>query len=294
MPIKEIIARGHDNGTHLHGYQFILLLVVDTAHRADLGTDATLPLLQLHAGVWIDGSFFRDGLGKGDVDGRGRAQKLVERIRAAFTRTFFRAQAAARARCPVHIGGLAADGDGKIAHIAAYRFHFGAGIQGNFLVLGNIHHFRAKYTGRAINGGKGLVELGHLAANTLLALHHDHIQTAICAVQRRLNAGHAPTNHQHLLDGGEAFGHQWPVAAQLFHGHEHQVSCLVGVVRLVFADPGDMLADIGHFKHVAVQACPFHCPAEGGFVHARRARGHHHPIQVVFMDGSDDAFLPWL
>ena len=54
-----------------------------------------------------------------------------------------------------------------------------------------------------------------------------------------------------------------------------------------------MLANVGHFKHVAVQPSAFHCAAEGRLVHARRAGGNDHAVKLVLVDGSLNGRLPW-
>ena len=79
--------------------------------------------------------------------------------------------------------------------------------------------------------------------------------------------------------------------AQLGHGNADEFGGLVGVGLLVLADPGDVLADIGHFEHVAVQSGALDSAAEGGLVHARGTGSDDHAREVVFVDGLFDGRL---
>ena len=291
VPVEEVITRGHDDRAHVHVDQLVLLLEIDALDRTDLGAQSALALLEHDAGFRVDGRLLGDGLRKGDIDGRGVAEAFIELVGEFAAGAFFHAQTAARAVLPVHVGRLLADHDLEIAHIPAHRLDLGRGIKSDFRVLGNVDHLGAQNAGRAVHRGEGLVQLGHLAADGLLALDHDDFLTAVGAVQRRLDAGHAATDDQHALDRLEALGHERTVATQFLHGHAHQFGRLARVQVLGLADPGDMLADVGHFKHVAVQPRAFHGPAEGRLVHARGAGGHDHAVEILFLDGLDDGVL---
>ena len=52
-----------------------------------------------------------------------------------------------------------------------------------------------------------------------------------------------------------------------------------------------MLADVGHFEHVAVQAGALHRPAEGRLMDAGAARGDDHAVELVLVDGRLDGRL---
>ena len=104
-------------------------------------------------------------------------------------------------------------------------------------------------------------------------------------------ARHAAADDQHALIDVKGLGGQRFVAAQLFHGNLHQLGGLVGIGLLVLADPRHMLADVGHFEHVAVEARAFHRAAEGRLMHARRTGRHHHAVEFVFVNGGLDGGL---
>jgi hypothetical protein len=81
----------------------------------------------------------------------------------------------------------------------------------------------------------------------------------------------------HLVQGFDAGG--------LGHGHADQVLGLLGgLFRFVHVYPGVLVADIGHFEQVLVQAGIPDGLLEQGFVGARGAGGHHHAVDAFFLD----------
>ena len=55
--------------------------------------------------------------------------------------------------------------------------------------------------------------------------------------------------------------------------------------------PGPLVTNVGHLKKVLVQASLFDGFLESWFMRARRARGHHYPVQVVLFDALLNQFL---
>ena len=158
-------------------------------------------------------------------------------------------------------------------------------------MLGDVDHLGAENAARAVDGGEGLVELRHLAADVAFAFHEEHVEARVGAVEGGLNAGHAAADDEHALGGFEGLGEQRVVAAQLFNGDAYEFRGLVGVGFLVLADPRHVFADIGHFEHVFVEPGAFHGAAEGRFVHARGTGGYDDAVEAVFLNGGDDFFL---
>ena len=62
----------------------------------------------------------------------------------------------------------------------------------------DIHQLRRQNSEGTVIGGKGLVQLGHLAANAWQPLHQMHLETHFGKVQRGLNAGNASTNYEYI------------------------------------------------------------------------------------------------
>ena len=290
-PVHEVITGGGDDAADLFRDELILHLVIDGLCGAHLGADAAFARGQLFAVLRVDAGAFGNGLRERDVDGRGLADVLIEVVGHVLGGALFRAGAAAGALGPVNVGGALFDGDVEVADIAGHVLNLGARVEGDVGILGHVHHLGAENAGGTVNGGEGLVELGHLAADGGLALHEQDLDAGISAVKGRLNAGDAAADNQDALVDVEALGLEGAVVAQLGHGNADEFGGLVGVGLLVLADPGDVLADIGHFKHVAVQSGALDSAAEGGLVHARGTGSDDHAREVVFVDGLFDGRL---
>jgi hypothetical protein len=59
-------------------------------------------------------------------------------------------------------------------------------------------------------------------------------------------------------------------------------------------DPRAMLPDVDEFEEIPIQPSFFARLFEQGLVSARRARGHHHPVQVLLGDLLFDRRQPFL
>jgi hypothetical protein len=58
----------------------------------------------------------------------------------------------------------------------------------------------------------------------------------------------------------------------------------VAFIRVVHVHPGILVADIGHLEEVFVQASLADGLLEERFMGARRAGGHHHPVDIFSSD----------
>ena len=86
------------------------------------------------------------------------------------------------------------------------------------------------------------------------ALDEGHLVAGIRDVQRRLDPGDPAADHQRPLgDRNLGLGERL-VAADLGDGHPGEVDGLGGGRVLVVVDPGAVLADVGHLRHVRVEA----------------------------------------
>jgi hypothetical protein len=55
--------------------------------------------------------------------------------------------------------------------------------------------FRRENAGRAVHGGEGLVELGHVAADGSVALDENHFLAGVGQRQGGVDAGDGPAHH---------------------------------------------------------------------------------------------------
>ena len=82
------------------------------------------------------------------------------------------------------------------------------------------------------------------------------------------------------------------VALHLLHLNTYQIDGFGGGGGRLFVHPRAVLAQIGHLALEGVDAAFFSRAAKGRLVHARRACGDHHAVQVLFLDGVLEHGLP--
>ena len=146
-----------------------------------------------------------------------------------------------------------------------------------FSCCAHVHHFGGQDTGGAVQRGEGLVQLGHLAADGGLLLHDVHVEARVGDVQRGLDAGDTAADDQRPLGHGAFAGGQGGVQVDLGHGGLAEDDGLFGADGHVLMDPGALLADVGDFHHVRVEARALRpscgrCPRASGGSRSRSRR----------------------
>ena len=161
----------------------------------------------------------------------------------------------------------------------------------DLFVLRRFHHFGGEDTGRAVQRGERLIQLRHLAADGGRLFHDVHLVARVGNVQRGLNARDAAADDQRALDDRALPGLERRVEMQFGDGGLGEDDRLFGALRHIPVDPRALLADVGDFHHVRVQARGLRRLAEGRLVHARRAGADHDAREAVFANGLADARL---
>jgi hypothetical protein len=62
----------------------------------------------------------------------------------------------------------------------------------------DLDQFRRKYSHRAVVGGKGLIQLGHMAANARRFVHQIYFKTGSSQIQRGLYAADPAANYHYI------------------------------------------------------------------------------------------------
>ena len=250
--------------------------------RAGFDTGGTL--------LAVDHVSVRHRLGERLVDGGTFLRELVEPVGHPH-RAHFHAGAAGGALI-ADIAGFLAHLHLKIAHIAADVFHFRHAHQLDVGLMAGADHFGSQDTGGAVQGGKGLVELGHLSPDGRFLFDQVDRVTGFTDLQRGLNAGDAASHDQGAgMDLCPARAERYLVINPADSGIDQRGGFAGGLVNII-VHPGAVLADIGHLEEIAVQAGPFTGIAEGQLVHVRRAGRHHHPGQAFGLNVFFDHLLP--
>ncbi len=282
--VVELVAGGHHDGAHLLLHQLVGVLEVDGAGRALLLAQPAAVADDLGADLFVDHRPRRHGLRKRHVDGRTHPHAVIELAGIALQRADLGALAAARTLADIDVAGLLADGDLEVADEPVHALDFRVSVEPDARMLPHFHHARRQDALRAIERGEGLGEARHLAADRGLALHHHHFVARVGDVQRRLDARHSAADHQRAPRHRNADGLERAVVPHLGHRQADQVDGLRGGLVAVVMHPSAMLADVGHFDQVGIQARRSHGSPEGLQMHVRRAGGHHHAVQFLGRD----------
>ena len=289
-----IKAGGYHNGAVLLGDDLILLRVVNGTGLAELLADTAFAGFQLHTGVGINHRHIGNSLGKGGVNGAAGVEAPVELVQGLLGGAFLLADTAAGTLIHIHIAGLLADIHSEIAHKAGNLFHLGPGMYGDILVSRSLHHLRGQNTGRAVQGGEGLIQLAHTATNGRLLFHDIHLIAGIGNIQSGLNTGDAAADDQRPLGNGAFTGEQGGVQMHLGNSSPHQNYGLFCGLGHILVNPRAMLTNVGDFHQVRIEAVPFRAFAEGSLVHTGGAGADHDAFQVLFPDGLGDTKLACL
>ena len=131
-----------------------------------------------------------------------------------------------------------------------------------------------------------------LAAQLVGLFHQVDLEAHVGDGAGRFHAGHAAADDQGGLEHREGLLVQ---GFQLHHpGHRAPDQVLglgQGLFRLVHVHPGVLVPDVGHIEEVGVEAHLLDGLLEHGHVGPGGAGGHHHPVQVVLLDGVQDLVL---
>ncbi|MBA7481394.1 hypothetical protein ES707_16864 [subsurface metagenome] len=100
------------------------------------------------------------------------------------------------------VAGVLPDPDPEPADLSLDRLDLGAGVDGDVLVPGHLHHLRREDAHGAVVGGERLVELGHMPADGRFAFDEVHVDIVVCKVERCLDAGNPGADDHDVSHGG--------------------------------------------------------------------------------------------
>ena len=130
------------------------------------------------------------------------------------------------------------------------------------------------------------------AAQLIFLFHQKDIITLVGQPQSRVHPGHPSADDQSPLNYRDCLFFEGNQSIGPCDRHAHQILGFGGGLRLgPGMHPGILIADVGHFKQVFVQAAAFHGILENRFMGLGTAGRNNHSIQAVFFD---DLFHPVL
>jgi len=163
LRIKCLNARRQNDRPYIQFYLLRRLIEIDGVILTDCFANATFLLFQVKT-AFIDIRDQGNGLREVNMDGLILRYFLIKLIRV-FDWAVFHAGGATRAFVLQDISGLFRQRYLEVSRFSFYTVNFG--IRQNLYVgmPADLDQFGRKYSDGAIIGGKGLVELGHMAAN---------------------------------------------------------------------------------------------------------------------------------
>jgi len=194
--IKWLKARRQNDRRYFYFYLLRRLIEIDGLILTDCFANTTFLLFQVKT-AFIDVRNQRNGLSEIDVDGFILRYLLIELIRV-FDRAVFYTGRTTRAFVLQNIPGLSNQGYPKVSCFSFYTFN--VSIRQDFYVgmPADLDQFGCKYSYGAVIGGKGLVKLGHMAANGRCLVHQINLETRSGKIKRGLDPADPPTENHYI------------------------------------------------------------------------------------------------
>jgi hypothetical protein len=196
LGIKRLKAGRQNDGPHVDLYLFRRLIQVDGVILAYRFANATLFLFEVET-AFINVGDQGDGLGKIDMDGLVVRYLLIELIRVLDGAVLYTGRTTG-ALVLQDIPGLFDQGDPKVSCLTFYTINVSIGQDFYVGVPADLDQFGREYSYGAVVGGKGLVKLGHVAANGRRLVDQVHPETSRGKIQRGLHTADPSTNHHHI------------------------------------------------------------------------------------------------
>jgi hypothetical protein len=147
--------------------------------------------------AFIDISDQGNGLSEIDMDGFILRYFLIKLI-GVLDRTIFDTGRTTRAFVLQNISGLFSQGDLKVSCFPLYAVNFSIGQDLYIGMPADLDQFGRQYSDGAVIGGKGLVKLGHMAANGRCLVDQVNLKTRSGKIERGLNTTDPSTDNQHV------------------------------------------------------------------------------------------------
>jgi hypothetical protein len=170
------------------------LLQIDGVVLADSFANAAFTLFEIKT-AFVDISDQRNGLSEIDMDCFILRYLLIVLIRV-FGRAVFHAGGAPSAFVLQNVPGLLDQRDLEVSHLSFDAIHFSVRQDLYVRMPADLDQFRCENSHGAVVGWKGLVKLGHVAADARGLFNQVDLETGSGEVKRGLNAADPPA-HNH-------------------------------------------------------------------------------------------------
>jgi hypothetical protein len=196
LRIKRLKARRQNDRRYSHLYSLRRLTEIDGLILTDSFANTTLLLLQVET-VFVNVGDQGNGLSEIDMDGFVLRYSLIELIRVLDRAVFYTGRAAP-ALVLQDIPGLLGQSYLEVPCFALYTVNVSVGEDFYVGMPADLDQFGRKYSDGAVVGGKGLVQLGHVAANGRCLVDQVNPKARIGKIKRRLDPADAPADNHYI------------------------------------------------------------------------------------------------
>jgi hypothetical protein len=196
LRIEWLKARRQNDRPYIDFYLLRRLIEIDGLILTDSFANTTFLLFQVNT-AFIDVSDKGNGLSEVDMDGFILRYFLIKLIRV-FDRAVFYAGRTTRAFALYDISGLFSQGDLKVSCFPDDTINLSIRQDLYIGMPADLDQFGRKYSDGAVIGGKGLVKLGHMAANGRCLVDQVNFKTRSGKIKRGLNTADASTDNHHI------------------------------------------------------------------------------------------------
>jgi hypothetical protein len=196
----DVVPGGEDDGGAAFLDDGVGLIEVDGADGTELGARPAAIPEEVDAVVGVDDGFIWHRLGGEGVDGLSLPYLALE-LRRDAGRAFLLAEAASGAEVPVDVGRATAETDAEVADLPLDGLDLGVGHEVDMVVVANLDGPGGEDALGAVEGGEGLGELGHAAANRWAVLDEKDIVAGVGDVEGGLHAGDAGPDDEDAIRG---------------------------------------------------------------------------------------------
>ena len=265
-------------------YDFVYLVVIDSACLTNLFTKTALACLELDAGITVNYGNIGNSLSKGSVDSTAIVKTTVEFARCLLGRTLFLTNTAACTFVHIYASCFLSYIYCEITNEACYLVNLAVCVDVNLFVSCSLNHFRCEDTSGTVKCGEGLIKLAHSAADGRSLLNNVNLVACICNVESCLDTCNTATDNKCTLCNAAFTGEQGRIEVNLCNSCSGKNNCLFGSFFHILMNPGAVLTDVCNFNHVGVKTCSFSSLTECTLVHSGRTGANYDTGKILFLN----------
>jgi hypothetical protein len=196
LRIKWLKARRQNDPPYIYFYLLRRLIEIYGLILTDCFANTTFLLFKVKT-AFIYISDKGNGLSEVYMDGLILRYFLIKLIRV-FDRAVFYAGSTTRAFALYNISGLFNQGYLEVSCFPYYTVNFSIGQDLYIGMPADLDQFGREYSNGAVIGGKGLVKLGHMAANGRCLVDQVNLKTSSGKIKRGLNTADPSTDNHNI------------------------------------------------------------------------------------------------